>query len=685
MNGKESKNEHNIPEDIIENYGSRKMSDIQFRELLLKKVANYERRLRVKRETKANRKVVEGIRAVRAILRRATNNHKILMDAANRNVLKRNMKHSTEFERLITHIIMQLETNERYPTTKAYQNDIETALKSINLRTIIIADAFKLAQLNGHLPNLIDLAKYMQEPRSTLREYFKDNHELYAGMKESNAKEYNTFFTDEYFSTDNQRELLAKLRGKKRYFITSVACGGEVSHNGKVLSSIEKWAKKRDAEVILMPYGNIGNDLLKVHRAFRKFNLIVSEVHLNTNLMIIPFQSTLTLYNPQASLFRIASRYKSSLIAPAPKLTKGAVATDIGKLAHRTWTTGSITEPRYRTGDRILPSKHQHYAGTEHEISGMIVEIRDQKIFHTKEVMFDLDGSFVELRQKGSFRYFPDGRVEKEQMIHFSVPDSHVEECDPKVEKGFMDIARINKVKSVTLHDVMSYRGPGHHTPSLVDQAKIIESGWNYNEDMKILASFLSKWSKIADHVRVVRSNHDEHPIKALKGNHLNNQATLRLHYKLGLMELDGKHVLEESLKEIGYEIPDNVIFLRKRQRYILRNKIGDMAMHNHGDKGSNGARSGAGNTKASLSMSVGCGVAGHTHEDAIWPGGSFGGLGNGGMWFNGTTDHLGKLAPDYQEGPSTHGNTGTAVYCRPDGRFLRTQVSIVNGNYCLD
>lgn len=676
--------------DIIENWGSRSMSDTDFRKLLLDKVAKYDKKLRKKRESKANRQAISSIREARTILRRAISYPKGLIAIDNKRKLKVLLRFNKDAQDALSNIQAEIERSERYPTTKRFREDIEKLINSISLRKSILTDAFKMSSLNGHLPTLVELAKYMDVARSTLREYFEDNLALFEGMKQFNRKEYDTYFNDDDFSIENQERILKNVAGGKRYFITAVACGSEVSHQGAVLDTIEKWAAKRDAEVILLPYGNIGGGgmgLHKIHRCFKRkgFNLLLSELALNTNLMVIPFQSTLTLHNPQQSLHKISSRYKCSIIAPAPKLTKGTCATDTGKLSHRTWTTGAITEPKYRTGDRILPSKHQFFAGTEHEISGIIIEIRNDKIFHSKEVMFDVDGSFVELRKKGTFRHFPSGKVERENMIHFSIPDSHVEEANKTVEQIFMDIGRINKVHSVALHDIFSYRGPGHHTPSIVDQAKIIESGWSYNKDIGLLGDFLIRWSKVAKHVRIIRSNHDEHPVKALKGNHLNNPATLRLQYTLGLMELNGQHVLEESLRNVGFRLPENIVFLKKRQRYVLKNKFGEMAAHHHGDKGADGARSGSGITKNSLSMSVGCGNAGHTHKDEIHSGASFGGLGNGGMWFNGTTDSLGKDAPEYTDGPSTWSNTGTAVFGRPDGRFLRTQVQVINGLYCLD
>lgn len=562
-------------------------------------------------------------------------------------------------------------------------NEVKKNGEKLDTLRSYLRTARDMAMSDGFLPSVHELAQELGVGRSSLRNYFNSNENLHQDILSEFPEVSKKCFTPDDFSDRKLREKLKKVDGAKRFFITAAETEKPLWNNGEHVEALKHWAKKRNAEVLILP---LGKELLKLDGRLKDFNVITGDLKLNNNIKIVSILTSITAVSPGAGLARVSGQSESSLIVGATKLTKESVATDVGKLPHLIYTTGCITNAEYRKDKSRLLTKAGYVAGQDHEISGIIVEIKNNETFFPKEVVFDIDGSFVEVTKKGAHRYHADGSVTREKALNFNIADGHVEEADPLAEFTFLDIARRVGVKTVSLHDVFSYQGPGHHTTSKITQAKMFEHGWNIKSDIKLLNVYLKKWEKVAeDKVYVVDSNHDIHIEKAVKSFQLDQAATYRVFLEMSLALMDGKNPLIVALQKYSNFKSYKVQFLKPKERCVLKNKFGEMALHFHGDIGADGARGGTGSGKSSLAVSVGCSIVGHTHSPRIIPGSSHNGFGNGGVWVNGTSTYVDHRMPDYTKGPSSWLQTSTLTFGSKDGRFLRTQITIIDGDWCLD
>lgn len=549
----------------------------------------------------------------------------------------------------------------------------------------LLEDAHKFVTQFGHIPSVNDLARFTGKIRSSIRHHFNEDADLLEGLLESYPEITNEIINMDDLSLSTFKNLLKKISKKRRFIVTAAEVGKPLWNDGKAVQTILQWCKKRDALPLLIP---IGNDVLRLHKAFKSFGLILQETYLNSNIMLSHVQTTTTAQNPSSGLSKITGQNKTSTIFGATKLSKTPVATDMGKMPHFLFTTGCVTNADYKRYDKLMPSKVQHIAEFDHEISAIIVEVKNDKTFFTKIAQFDTDGSMIEVTKKGAKRYFPNGDVKSEYALNFNVGDSHVEEADPVVEAKFIEIAGVLKPETVSLHDVFSYEGPGHHTKDdIIAHAKMFEKQWNFQKDLTKLNVLLNKYSRVVrDKVYVVGSNHDEHIAKAIKTDQLRKAPTYRIFLELSLAMLDGHNPLKWALEKYTGFKSNKVHFLNDRERHVLKNKRGELALHHHGHQGANGAKGGSGTGKGSLAMSVGCANIGHAHSPCVIPGGSENGYGNGGIWVNGTSTYCDDRAPDYVFGAGSWFNTSTATFMgSANGRFIRTQIDLINGEWCLD
>lgn len=540
-----------------------------------------------------------------------------------------------------------------------------------------IYSAIDLTKELGRYPSVAELANHIGEKRVSVRHYFNSDADLVDAMIKTKPELAKSYFGFDDFGSAQEAEVSEVLRKHKRFFITAAEPDKPLWNNGAAAKTILQWCKKRKAAPLLL---SLGQDLTKLHGSLIDFHVITKPVDLNNNLRVLPILTSNTAVNPSSGLARTIGTGSHSVIYGATKLSQESIPTDIGKLAHSLISTGCITNAEYKKRNATLMSKSIYTASRDHEISGVIVELVDDDYFFVKVCQFDVKGEMVELTKKGAFRYFPDGKVTREFAISFQPGDSHVEEADPVVEKSFMDIAKIAGAKSVALHDIFSYRGPSHHNANdKVAQAKILENGWTLAKDIKLVHKFLNKWADIVDDVVVVRSNHDEHIGKAVKTGQLDNPATYRTYLEMALAMMDGKDPLEHAISLYAGPLQKNVRFLKDRERWVFRNKFGELIMHLHGDLGSDGAR-GAGTTGTkSLATAVASANVGHSHSPRIIPGNGRNGMGNSGIFVAGTTDKMHDM-PGYTSGPSSWMNSGIVTFGDPKngGRFLRTLVTII-------
>jgi hypothetical protein len=487
----------------------------------------------------------------------------------------------------------------------------------------------------------------------------------------------------EDFSAESFEKIRAEIRKNKRFVVTTAVCGARV--NQDFLKSLKNYCKRRKAKLLVLP---TGKELIRLDPILKGEAIITNEIFLNSNIKILPVLLNPKTLRPTSGMSRHGQRSCSTIYA-APKITKESVATDTDKYPHMILTTGAITNPSYSDAKQVLKKKADYVAENDHDLACLVIEIVDGIFFHEREMQADIDGSIVDLTTSGPVRYFPNGSAKPEQALNFNVPDWHHGETAEDCYQVWPKLAKISKAKTVSLHDVTSSLGHTHHTiGDKVKSAQIEESGFaDPVAEIQGFADDMKMWLKSCKaEFYIVGSNHPEHLNRSVAEGSLDQPGTYRTYLELALAMLDGNDPLQWGLKRYAGFSDKRVTFLSRESRHVLKNTFGEMALHFHGDKGNDGAKN-SGQSQG-IAISAGCAVINHLHSPKIIAGNTLGGAGNGGVWVGGTSTCVdGENRPGYARGGggSSWLKTGTFVYGSKNGRFLRQQITLVGGQWCLD
>lgn len=547
----------------------------------------------------------------------------------------------------------------------------------------ILADVASFVETERRIPTGVELKEQFGLTKKTVEHHFSNYEKLTKAARAAHPKAFQNVFMPEDFSTEAFAKVAKDIKKYKRFVVTTAICGDKV--NREFLKALKNYCQRRKAKLLIIPSGH---DLIKLDSILKGEAIVTHELYLNSNIRIDPVVLNPKVLRPMSGLGRIGQRSCSTIYA-APKLTKESIATDTGKLPHLIMTTGAITDANYVPRESIMKKKVDHVAYNDHDLASIIIEIADGQFFFQREMQADLDGSVVDLTIKGPVRYYADGKVKAEKALNFNVPDWHHGETAEDCYQIWPELAELSKAESVSLHDVLSYRGHSHHTKdNEILSAQIEEAGVaDPVAEFQGLADDFQMWLKKVKNAQfyIVASNHPEHVDKAITEGTLNQPQTKRTYLELALAMLDGNDPLQWGLKNYAKFSSSRFTFLSRDDRHVLRNKQGEMALHNHGDRSKDGSRNSG--QSAGVVESLGCAVINHLHSPKIIAGGTLGGKGNGTVWVGGTSTVCdGDERPGYSLGfASSWLKTATVVYGSKNGRFLRQQITLIGGQWCLD
>lgn len=536
---------------------------------------------------------------------------------------------------------------------------------------------------NRMLPTGNDVKDVMGLTKKAVEHHFGNLDRLFRATKERYPEAFDGIFLPEDFSQEAFEKLRKASLKYKRFVITTAVTEAKV--NKSFLASLKNYCKRRDAMLLVIP---TGKNLLRLDPVLKGEWIVLGELFLNTNIKIHPVLLNPKTVRPTSGLSRHGQRSCTTIYA-APKITKESVATDIDKFPHLVLTTGAVTNAGYFDARQILKKKTDYVAENDHDLASLIVEVYDNSIFHQREMQADIDGSIVDLSVKGPIRYFPDGTIEKERALNFNVPDWHHGETAEDCYQIWPKLAKLTAAETVSLHDVLSILGHTHHTKEDQIKSALIEESGMSDPVVEIqgFADDMQMWLKACDaKFFIVGSNHPEHLNKGIQEGTLDQNPTRRTFLELALAMMDGHDPLRYGLEKYAGFKSSRVTFLSREDRHILKNKFGEMALHYHGDKANDGAKN-AGFSQG-IAISAGCAVINHLHSPKIAAGNTLGGRGNGGVWIGGTSTCVeGDQRPAYARGGggSSWLKTGTITYGRANGRFLRQQITLIGGQWCLD
>ena len=374
---------------------------------------------------------------------------------------------------------------------------------------------------------------------------------------------------------------------KKRFLISWAQSNTDINH--VMLDNMEAYAKKISAEIHIIP-GKYSHNMFEVKeeghtwhsRTIKYLNAtrhdICKTLTYCGDVKILP-----TGKYPLASLGSLGGM--NSQIYGSPKLHLESHPVLQGDDAKILVTTGSLSKANY--SDSKAGQHGEHY----HQYGFVVVELQDDEIFHMRQVEVCNNGSFDDL-----FYHTENGVVSKNKEIEGIVlGDLHYATVDHIALETTFGLMKKLKPKHVILEDLLDGRSINpHNLDDPFYQAKLEYEGTNsLADEIDEMIEGLKDFEKF-ENVVVVKSNHDIFLERFLKRDWRklpsmkNSLEYMELSAKILRCYKDGtefKGVVPMLVKEsypafhtLGYDEP-----------YYIKH----FAVFNHGEKGSNGSRSG--------------------------------------------------------------------------------------------
>lgn len=399
------------------------------------------------------------------------------------------------------------------------------------------------------------------------------------------------------------------------YIIT--AAQGEAKPNTNFLTGLEHLADKYSAKLKVIPIAGKNVNEVEMDEALKPYLQTKVFQRLNSNVQIrdivVPSQNK----DPTTGKRDLVGKYGSSIIFGHSKQRYQAVPTFNAGLPRYLYTTGAVTEPRYR--------RTNHRGDTafrEHQLGALIVEVRDKQLYNVRNIRAMKNGKFVDM----GVEY--DGIKEKKMEVDsIVIGDTHWTSHDKRSHEVMYEMIDYFNPKNVFLHDFFDGSSINHHEDksTLLRARKMRNGQLNLQDELASgsgeLCKMGLKYPKTA--FNLVASNHHrflrdyiEDPTKwgirdlqnAEIGSYLFNQAVTN--------DEDNIDDIQYLIKT-GYEkyndLSNNVHFLK----YDDSIRHHGFQLASHGDKGANGARGGT--ARARSVTGGGKSITGHSHTMEIY------------------------------------------------------------------
>jgi hypothetical protein len=369
---------------------------------------------------------------------------------------------------------------------------------------------------------------------------------------------------------------------KKKFIITWAQNSTEVHEN--FISNIEAYAKfiNADIHIIAGRYRNPTSVFTDKDydvwsdRILQYLDAGRHEVHKHMWIMSdVKIQPTAV--DPMTGLQGMSGI--NSCVFGSPKVQMETIPVLEGYLPKLMMTTGSCTIKNY------TDSKSGKRGEFHHTLGFVIVEIKNDEIFFSRQITATDDGNFTDLY----FRVI-DGQVERIQSVAAAVlGDLHYGQHDEKIIEKTLDLFRSLKPENVILHDVFDGLSINHHESKdpFIQYQREIDGTNSLKNEIEAMLEGLEKFNSY--NVSIVRSNHDDFLDRWLKNTDWRKANTLK--NSVEYMEFSTLLLKKEAPKGvipylINKRFP-NYKTLSRRDSLV----INGWELAQHGDIGSNGAR----------------------------------------------------------------------------------------------
>lgn len=425
----------------------------------------------------------------------------------------------------------------------------------------------------------------------------------------------------------------------KRYVISTLVPDANV--NEKFLASLENYARRNRAELILVPTNihKLSEDQILDDRIMK------NNRHLNRHLLISLLPITPEAVDPVTGLDRLSANHKSVIYA-SPKQRLKSIPSPSMKLPRVLMTPGAVTHPNIDTAKR-----RSIIANKDHVAGALIVEIETKSVYHYRQVQAGKDGSFIDLGKKYSPNDVTTAKVEA------LIPgDWHAGFTDPKVRSIVIKALAKYKPKHLVLHDFFDGISVNHHIEHNVLQKAVMGKLNSLKRELLYASNELKQLSGLVKNVVIVKSNHDEFIDRYLnEGKYVSDTRNHVIGLELALAKAQGKDPLKYGLEKFNRFT--NVKFLQTDESFMVTRKSIELGAHGH--RGANGAKG----SSNGLEKSYGNIIYGHSHSPEILRG----------AWVVGTSTYL-KL--NYNTGPSSWMQSMAIVYENGD----RQLINVIDG-----
>lgn len=513
-----------------------------------------------------------------------------------------------------------------------------------------IVEAYKnIVSEKKLLPKYSDFLNDHQITRNLIRQHFNSLTNLHEYMKENNSN----FLNGQLYSIENMFDSNkdASFSTKKRFLVTTAVADSK-AHSG-FLSAMENYAKRNDAEIIIMPCESVTNSFENKKAVFdevfmnKNYKFVQRDTHLNENISLCSIQVSAKQVKPISGLSRLGNREGSYVFASPKQFLEYIPAGNSRSKNYSIMTTGACTVPNYY--NEVYISKRLSYvADKDHCIGAIVIEIEDDKIFHFRQIQAAKDGSFIDL----GVNYFANGTIEQvSASIVFG--DLHGVQADVNVLKDFIYGIKHIDIDAIYLHDVFDGVSISHHIQKISDRfVRHVQDNSSLEIELKKTGALVETIYNALGKpkVKIVKSNHDEFLTRYLENGRytddpINHYAALKIATAL----FEKEDVLKRGFEVVGQNTFDWEFLPRD-----CTDKIGKIELGAHGDLGMNGSFP----SLASFERIYGDCVVGHNHSAAI----------HRGVFRVGTMSHYDL---GYNRGPSSWTQTNCIVYANGQRQLL--------------
>lgn len=266
-----------------------------------------------------------------------------------------------------------------------------------------------------------------------------------------------------------------------------------------------------------------------------------------------------------------------SIIIGHPKLHLKTEPTLQGYSNKTVLTTGSVTVANY------TDSKSGKVAENSHKLGFVIVEIRNSKIFHIRQVEADENGDFIDLIYEVNKKNVSIVKNAKGLVCG----DSHGNQVLKNIDKKNDEICERFNIKNLVMHDVVDGESCNNHIlKDPIQQYERYVNGDNLiEEELKDLKKWLSP--KVKYGLIIPKANHNDRFDRILLQDWRKDIANALFYMKYTAIVMKGEaedgvisHFLKECFKE-------KIKCLSSQESLF----IGKYECSQHGDNGTNGSR----------------------------------------------------------------------------------------------